>query len=100
MSNSQLLEVAESGTPAVKQSEDDVAKRSYKEFLQLLHNINNVPCPYDVNWYECRNNTPVSARDDTQTVDLYEKELSKLILAAGHSFGKYKTAFAEATDSQ
>eukprot|EP00944_MAST-04C_sp_MAST-4C-sp1_P012383 g12383.t1 len=91
-SNSQLLEVAESGTPAVKQSEDDVAKRSYKEFLQLLHNINNVPCPYDVNWYECRNNTPVSARDDTQTVDLYEKELSKLILAAGHSFGKYKTA--------
>lgn len=91
-SSSQYLEVAESGTPTAKHSDDDVAERSYKEFLQLLHNINNVPCPYSINWYECRNNTPVSAADDTQMVDLYEKELSKLIIAAGHSFSKYKTA--------
>lgn len=73
-------------------NDDMNEERHYQKFLHMLNCINNVPCPYHVNWNECRNNNNVSMSDDTQIIDLYEKQMSQLIIRAGNSFCKYKMA--------
>ena len=88
--NDTSLQVEEDGnnTNDKKMKYDD---RHYDEFLQILNDINNVPCPYNINWNECKNRNTVSMRDDTQLIDLYEKQMSKLIIKAGNSFCQYKS---------
>ena len=88
--NDTSLQVEEDGnnTNDKKMKYDD---RHYHEFLQILNDINNVPCPYNINWNECKNRNTVSMRDDTQLIDLYEKQMSKLIIKAGNSFCQYKS---------